>query len=218
MKSDLIAVFCLPFACCLVGCASSGGGESGSTEGQPVGPDNGPADGAGESAGDSQAQNQNDQEPPEFAVRSDAFADQQLIPERYTGDGDDVSPPLAFEGVPAETVELALTVVDPDAPAGDFVHWVIFKMPATTTALSQAVPTEETLADPPGALQGENDFGDIGYGGPAPPPGETHHYVFTLYALSEPLDLEPGADRDTLLEAMDGLILTQTQITGTCNG
>ena len=195
--------------------SASGGGGSGSTEGQPAGLDNGPANGAEESADDGQAQNENDQEPPEFAVRSEAFADQQPIPERYTGDGDDVSPPLAFEGVPAEVVELALTVVDPDAPGGDFVHWVIYGIPATTTGLPEAVPTEETLADQPGALQGQNDFGDIGYGGPAPPPGETHHYVFTLYALSELLDLEPGADRDILVEAMDGLILTQVQITGT---
>lgn len=196
MKAYPVAPCCLVLACCVVGCAPSGGG--GGTGG---------VDGGNESVDGGQTQG--------FAVRSDAFADQQAIPPRYTIDGDDISPPLVFEAVPAEAVELALTVVDPDAPDGDFVHWVIYKIPAATTGLAEAIPTDETLANPPGAVQGENDFGDIGYRGPAPPPGETHRYVFTLYALGEPLDLAPGADRATLLETMEGLILAQSQTTGT---
>ena len=153
---------------------------------------------------------------PGFALQSTAFDDGQAIPTPYTADGEDLSPPLTFVGVPEGTVELALTVVDPDAPRGDFVHWVVYKIGAGVSGLSEGVPTVETLTEPAGALQGENGFGAIGYGGPAPPPGDPdHRYVFTLYALNAELDLEPGADAEALLQAASGLIIDRAELTGT---
>lgn len=153
---------------------------------------------------------------PGFALQSTAFDDGQAIPTRYTADGEDISPPLTFAGAPEGTVELALTVVDPDAPRGDFVHWVIYKIGADVSGLPEGVPTVETLTEPAGVLQGENGFGAIGYGGPAPPPGDAdHRYVFTLYALNAELDVEPGADAEALLEAVSGLIIDRAELTGT---
>jgi Raf kinase inhibitor-like YbhB/YbcL family protein len=207
MKSQLAALLGLTAVCCLLGCAASGGGGGGP--------------GAQEAAPDIAAGNHNGQPDGEdesqvrvLAVVSEAFVDQGPVPAEYAGDGG-VSPPLSFEGVPAEAVELALTVVDPDAPGGEFVHWVIYTVPATAGGLPEGVPNEATPADPPGAVQGTNDFGNIGYGGPDPPGGETHRYVFTLYAVSEPVALEAGAERDELLAAIEGLIIAQAELTGT---
>ena len=110
-------------------------------------------------------------------VTSDAFAPGAAIPTRYSGDGDDVSPPLKWSGVPKNTKELALIVEDPDAPQAEpFVHWVIYKIPADATGLAEGVPAQARLTSSAGAVQGKNSFKRIGYGGPKPPPGHgTHH-------------------------------------------
>lgn len=144
-------------------------------------------------------------------LTSPAFADGGLIPRRYTCDGDDASPPLAWSGVPATTVSLALIADDPDAPRGTWVHWVLYNLPATTTSLPEALPTDERL--PNGALQGRNDFRRTGYGGPCPPSG-THRYFFKLYALDTVLSLEPGATKQQLLQAMEGHVLAEAQLMG----
>jgi Raf kinase inhibitor-like YbhB/YbcL family protein len=150
-------------------------------------------------------------------IASDAFEPDRPIPTKFTDDGDDVSPALKWSGVPAGTKELALIVDDPDAPRAEpWIHWVLYKLPPTTTELPQAVPTEKELPQFGGALQGHNDFKKIGYGGPAPPKGHgTHHYRFHLYALDRALDLEPGLDNRSLIAAMSGHILDEGVVVGT---
>jgi len=148
-----------------------------------------------------------------LTVSSSAFKEGDRIPAKYTCQGQDVSPPLAWGEPPAGTQSFALIVDDPDAPGGVFTHWVLFNIPPDSRNLPEAVPTQAELAS--GALQGKTDFGRIGYGGPCPPPGRPHRYQFTLYALDQPLGLEGGASKKQLLSAMEGHILAQGQLTGT---
>jgi len=145
-------------------------------------------------------------------ITSPAFEHGQYIPEKYTGDGADVSPALEWSGAPEGAREFALISDDPDAPGMTWVHWVIYGIPASKTGLPEAVPQDKKLAD--GARQGMTDFGKIGYGGPAPPPGKDHRYFFKLYALDVQIDLGPGATKATLLAAMEGHVLDETQLMG----
>lgn len=150
---------------------------------------------------------------------SPAFTDGSPIPKPHTEDGNNLSPPLRWEGVPEAAAELALIVEDPDAnPHAPFVHWLVYKIPADATTMPAAVPREEQLVNPTGALQGINDFnkGSLGYRGPAPPKGDgQHHYRFVLYALDEPLTLGPGVSRGALAEAMKGHVLARAELLGT---
>jgi Raf kinase inhibitor-like YbhB/YbcL family protein len=145
-------------------------------------------------------------------LTSTAFQAGATIPKEYTGDGADCSPPLAWSEPPAGTRSLALVCDDPDAPGGTWVHWVLFNLPAETRELGKGVPTAETLPD--GARQGRTDFGETGYGGPAPPKGPPHRYFFRLYALDVVLDLPAGATKAQLLEAMEGHVLAEGQLMG----
>ena len=145
-----------------------------------------------------------------FTLRSAAFADGQLMPAQYTGDGADVSPPLAWDNLPRGTVELALIVEDPDAPTHDFVHWVVYGMPLSLTDL-----TEGVTAQAPGFEQGLNDFGSQGYRGPAPPRGKMHHYHFRLMALDAPAQLGQYADKKALRAAVRGHIIAEAELVGT---
>ncbi len=147
-----------------------------------------------------------------FAITSAAFASGATIPPRYTCDGEDLSPPLAWQGAPEGTRAFALICDDPDAPAGTWIHWVIYNIPATEAGLAEGIPSQETL--PNGARQGVNSWGRVGYNGPCPPRG-THRYFFTLYALNTLLQLGPGARRDDLLRALRGHILAETRLMGT---
>ncbi len=148
-------------------------------------------------------------------ITSSAFKDGRTIPVTYTADGENISPPLQFSKVPQETTELALIMHDPDAPMeGGFTHWVVYGMPPDTTELPEDIPTEPTVEEP-ALAQGVNSADETGYIGPAPPEGdEAHHYNFTLYALSEGLDLEPGATKDELESAMEDRIVAETTLTG----
>ena len=145
-------------------------------------------------------------------LTSTAFQPGATIPKPYTGDGKDVSPPLQWGDPPANTKSFALICDDPDAPGGTWVHWVLFNLPAEARELAEGVPPRESLEN--GARQGKNDFGKIGYGGPAPPRGKPHRYFFKLYALDEAVDLPPGATRAQLMDAMKGHILAQGQLVG----
>lgn len=147
----------------------------------------------------------------EIKITSSAFAEDGLIPSKYTCDGSGISPPLQWELVPEGTKGIALISDDPDAPVGTWVHWVIFGLPAETRELEEDIPPDEIL--PNGAKQGTNDFGRIGYGGPCPPSG-THRYFFKIYALNTELDLAAGATKSDLLNAMEGHILGQGQLIG----
>lgn len=142
-----------------------------------------------------------------LSVLSPAFQEGNRIPTKYTCQGQDISPPLAWGEPPEGTQSFALILDDPDAPGGVFTHWVLFNIPSDSRELPEAVL-------PSGALQGKNDFGRIGYGGPCPPPGRPHRYQFTLYALDQRLDLEAGVFKKQLLGAMQRHVLGSGQLTG----
>ncbi len=149
-----------------------------------------------------------------LSVSSPAFQDGQGIPAKYTCQGEDISPPLAWSELPTGTQSCALIMDDPDAPGGLFTHWIVFNIPPDSHGLPEAVPVQARLSS--GALQGNTDFGKSGYGGPCPwPPGSLHRYQFTLYAIDRTLDLEAGASREQVLNAMQGHILAQAQLSGT---
>ena len=152
-----------------------------------------------------------------LTISSSAFAAGQPVPRKYTGDGQDMSPPLSFSGVPDRTQEFALIVDDPDAPTPQpWVHWTIYKIPADITELPEGVPAAERVSSPGGALQGKNSWGKTSYGGPAPPKGHgVHHYHFKLYALDQALPVQPGLDKAGLLKAMSGHILAEGELVGT---
>ncbi|MGD8534293.1 MAG: YbhB/YbcL family Raf kinase inhibitor-like protein [Candidatus Aminicenantes bacterium] len=147
----------------------------------------------------------------DIKISSAAFEEGGMIPAKYTCDEEDVSPPLAWDSIPEGTKTLAFICDDPDAPMGTWVHWVFFNLPADISELPENIPPERELES--GAKQGTNDFGRIGYGGPCPP-GGTHRYYFKLYALDAELDLDAGARKQQLLEAMEGHILAEGQLMG----
>ena len=146
-----------------------------------------------------------------FELTSTAFVEGEPIPNKYTCDGEDISPPLQWRDPPGGTRSFALIADDPDAPVGTWVHWVLFNIPATTTAL---VEDASPGALPAGSSEGVNDFGDLDYGGPCPPSG-THRYYFRLYALDTALGLAAGATRYQVDLAMSGRILAQAELMGT---
>jgi Raf kinase inhibitor-like YbhB/YbcL family protein len=142
-----------------------------------------------------------------LALESSAFEHAQAIPSRYTCDGEDLSPPLRWANVPDETRSLALLVDDPDAPSGVFTHWVAWGLDPGADELGegQAAPSE-----------GRNDFGTVGYRGPCPPPGHgRHRYLFRLYALDGDLELDSGAGKAELEQAIVGHVLTTADLVGT---
>lgn len=147
----------------------------------------------------------------EIEIRSSAFANGSMIPKKYTCDGADISPPLQWSPVPEGTSSIALICNDPDAPMGTWVHWVLYKLPADTTALPENIPPDAAL--PNGARQGVTDFGRPGYGGPCPP-GGTHRYFFKVYALDIEPDLPAAATEQDLLDDMAGHILARGQLMG----
>jgi Raf kinase inhibitor-like YbhB/YbcL family protein len=145
-------------------------------------------------------------------VTSSAFKEGGSIPSKYTCDGQNVSPPLAWNTIPDGTKSIALIVDDPDAPRGDWVHWVVYDLPPSLRELPENVRASESILGN-GGRQGTNDFGKIGYGGPSPPSG-THRYFFKVYALDADLRMNPGATKAQLLKAMEGHILAQGQLMG----
>jgi len=154
-----------------------------------------------------------------MSISTTAFADGQPIPEKYTVEGEDVSPALSWSDLPPGTKQLALIVDDPDAPTPEpWVHWVIYGIPAERKGLPEAVPQTERPDKVPGAVQGKNSWKteNVGYRGPAPPPADdAHRYFFKLYALDMALALKPGLTKDELLSAMKGHVLAEAQIMGT---
>lgn len=144
-------------------------------------------------------------------IESPAFKEGEMIPQKYTCDGENISPPLNWTEIPQETKSFALICDDPDAPMGTWVHWVVYNIPAEIKELPEGVPPERELRQ--GGIQGMNDFRKIGYGGPCPP-GGTHRYFFKIYALNRKLNLQPGATKELLEEAMNGHILDQGSLMG----
>ena len=146
-----------------------------------------------------------------FELTSTAFAPGEPIPQKYSCDGEDISPPLQWSDPPQGTQSFALIADDPDAPIGTWVHWVLFNLPAEARSLPEALPPEAELPD--GSRHGQNSWRRTDYGGPCPP-GGTHRYFFKLYALDTVLDLASGASRKQVLKAMEGHILAQAELMG----
>ena len=145
-------------------------------------------------------------------ISSNSFPEQGNIPKQFTCDAEDRSPELHWSKPPAGTKSLALIADDPDAPAGTWVHWVLFNLPADTQDLPEGVPKQDALDN--GAVQGTNDFGKVGYGGPCPPPGKPHRYFFKVYALDTNLSLKTGAKKADVEGSMKGHILAQGEWMG----
>jgi len=145
-----------------------------------------------------------------FTIESPDFKDGGAIPQRFSCDGLDVSPPLVWTGAPEGTKSFTLTVEDPDAPVGIFIHWVVYDIPSTTDRLEEGDRLK-------GAQQGKTDFGRASYGGPCPPVGHgTHRYIFTLRALDvAKLDVASGARKSAVEKAAKGHVLAEARITGT---
>jgi Raf kinase inhibitor-like YbhB/YbcL family protein len=139
-------------------------------------------------------------------VTSSAFQEGGAIPEKFSKNGQNVSPELRINGAPAEAKSLVLIMDDPDAPGGLFTHWLIWNIDPKTTEIAEG-------SAPSGGVQGKNDFGEIGYGGPQPPSG-THRYYFKVFALDAVLNLKPGAKRHDVDAAIKGHVIAQGQLMG----
>jgi Raf kinase inhibitor-like YbhB/YbcL family protein len=138
-------------------------------------------------------------------ITSSAFHEGANIPSKFTCDGSDTSPPLQIAGVPSGAKSLVLIVDDPDAPSGLFTHWLVWNIPPQTGSIAEG--------SAPKGVQGANDFGKSGYGGPCPPPG-THRYSFKIFALDRELELRSGAKRSQVDAAMKGHIIAQGELVG----
>jgi Raf kinase inhibitor-like YbhB/YbcL family protein len=146
-----------------------------------------------------------------ISLTSSAFIEWAMIPQRYSCDGEDISPPIAWSNVPPGTRSFALICDDPDAPVGTWDHWVVYNIPAHVTSLNEGI-AEKSIVDN-GAVHGNNSWGRIGYGGPCPPSG-THRYFFKIFALDTLLDLKSGSTSSQLVNAMEGHLLAQGQLMG----
>jgi Raf kinase inhibitor-like YbhB/YbcL family protein len=145
---------------------------------------------------------------PPMTLTSPSFKSGGAMPKTLTCDGANRSPALVWSGVPANAKSLVLVCNDPDAPAGDWVHWVLYALDPRSKGLG-----ENEL--PEGASPGRNSWGKNAYGGPCPPPGKPHRYFFRLYALDASLHLKPGTDKAAVEEAMKGHVLAQAELMGT---
>jgi len=146
----------------------------------------------------------------EIKLSSSSFQDEGMMPDKHAYKRDNISPALSWFNIPEKATTMAIICDDPDAPS-IWVHWVIFNIPATEKELPEKIAKQETLSNK--AIQGKNDFGNIGYDGPAPPSG-THRYLFKIYALDTILHLNPGASKQQLLKAMEGHILARGELVG----
>ncbi len=151
-----------------------------------------------------------------FTLTSPAFKDGQRIPKAHTCDGDDLSPTLRWSGWPEKTKSFALIMDDPDAPAGTWVHWVLYDVLAGRRDVAEGLAKDEEVmaGAKQGACWGVDSFERVGYYGPCPPPGWPHHYRFKLYALSRVLGLKPRATKAEVLAAMKGAVLAETELVG----
>jgi Raf kinase inhibitor-like YbhB/YbcL family protein len=141
-------------------------------------------------------------------IASSAFAEGAAIPAQYTCDGANGNPPLEFHAAPQTAQSLALEMVDPDAPSGAFTHWLLWNLPSNTATIADS-------AQPAPGVAGTNGFGQASYGGPCPPSGPPHHYVFTLYALDSTLSLPAQSKREDVESAIKGHVVAEARLSGT---
>jgi Raf kinase inhibitor-like YbhB/YbcL family protein len=153
-----------------------------------------------------------------FELTSPAFKNDERIPKKHTGEGADTSPALNWTSAPIGTQSFALIMDDPDAPVGLWLHWVLYDIPASLTALPEGVAKNDILPD--GSKHGRSwgvkdaECDRVGYFGPLPPPGKPHRYFFKLYALDTMLGLPSKAAKTQVIAAMKGHILAQAQLIG----
>jgi hypothetical protein len=145
-------------------------------------------------------------------LTTNAFKPGAMMPKEFTCDGVDSSPELDWSNPPEKTRSFALIVDDPDAPAGTWVHWVVYDMPAGTRHLPEGVPKRDEIQS--GGRQGINDFHEAGYNGPCPPPGGPHRYFFKLYALDTFLNLKARSTKSGVERAMVGHVLAKSELMG----
>ncbi len=148
-------------------------------------------------------------------ITSPAFEYGKPIPVKYTCDGVDISPELRWNHIPPGTESLVLIMDDPDAPVGVFTHWVVFNLPPESRGIPEGANLSVIFADASLVpVEGRNDFGRIGYGGPCPPPGPPHRYFFRLYAVEGVLNLPRGARKEAVLSRIRGYILSEATYMG----
>lgn len=152
-----------------------------------------------------------------FELSSPAFKASATIPRKHTCDGADLSPRIEWRNAPAEAKTVALIMEDPDAPVGLWIHWVLYDAPVSSGGLPEGVANGDEVpgGGRQGASWGVDEFERVGYGGPCPPKGKPHRYVFTAYALPGPTGLPPKATKAQLLKAMQGKVLAQAELIGT---
>jgi Raf kinase inhibitor-like YbhB/YbcL family protein len=151
----------------------------------------------------------------QMVLSSPSIAPGATIPGDFACTGADRSPELAWSGAPKSTTTFALIVEDPDAPGGTFIHWVAYNIPASRTSLPAGVPQRAEI--PGGGTNGINSFSHVGYNGPCPPPGKTHHYRFRLFALDSALRVGDGANAAAIESAIKGHVAAEAELTGTFN-
>ncbi len=147
-----------------------------------------------------------------FNITTTAFENGATIPEKHSCKGDDLSPPLRWDEVPKGTNSLALIMEDPDAPNGTFTHWIVYNLPPDSDGLEAIIPIQKNLKN--GAIQGKNDFGKTGYGGPCPPKGEEHRYFIRLFALKKKLPPESANHGGDFYRAINGLFIEKAEYMG----
>jgi len=148
-------------------------------------------------------------------VRSDAFEEGREIPDEYSADGRNMSPSVAWSGVPSVAKSIVVIVEDPDAPPPQtpFIHWLVYEIAPTVERLQQDIPKVKQPEQPAGIVQGVNSAGSVGWFGPKPPKGDPpHHYHFQVFALDRTPKLEPGATRQQVLQAMSGHVVAKGQV------
>jgi len=149
-----------------------------------------------------------------IVLKSSVFENGKFIPQKYTCDGEDISPQLKWSNFPKETKSFVLICDDPDAPMGTWDHWILFNIPANITSLEKNFDIKNNNIDKLKA--GRNDFGKKNYGGPCPPDG-THRYFFRIFALNKFIDLEEGVSKKEVLNAIDGHVLDDGELMGKYN-
>lgn len=137
-----------------------------------------------------------------------AFKNNEYIPSKYSCEGENVSPALSWSGAPQGTKSFVLIIDDPDAPMGDWVHWLVYDIPEDKNSISENASLKSSCKE------GKTSFDTIGFGGPCPPPGKPHRYFFKLYSLDTMLNLPAGLTKQQLLKAMEGHILGKAQLLG----
>ena len=146
-----------------------------------------------------------------FKITSNSFKDGEMIPDKYTCEGDNISPNLKWDNLPEGTKSLSLIMEDVDSIIGIWVHWILFNIPADQKELQEDIPRDKVLAN--GSMQGVTNFESTGYGGPCPRIG-THRYYFRFFALDSVLDIEPGATKEQLLKEMEGHVIATSELMG----